>query len=141
MKQKLIFSATASPETRILRNINSKYFKVNDKLKRIVKKDLHYLTLCFVRYCRKKGSMNVLWEHLHWPSGFFLFFYFIFTKGGWEVANIQTKSNFTSQIDFTFKSDECKRPTVPYYKRRASMTLSMVEFPEMHWFGPFLILW
>lgn len=33
-----------SPEAVILRNIKSKYFSIDDKLKRIVKKDLHYVT-------------------------------------------------------------------------------------------------
>lgn len=71
----------------------------------------------------------------------FLFFYF-FARGGWKVADIQAKSSFSSQFDFTFKNNQGKRPTLSLYKRWPNIK-NIVNFfpPEMHWFRPSLILW
>lgn len=47
-----------SPELCVSRDWDikkkSQFFNTNDNMKRIVKKDLHYVILCFVRYWRKK---------------------------------------------------------------------------------------
>ena len=99
-----ILQNCVSPETGILRD--EKFFNINHNLKGIVKKDLHYVILCFVRYWRKKevwvysentciGCLDLVGEE----------------RG--ELAKIQTKSSFSSQIDFRFKDNQEKRPILP----------------------------
>lgn len=93
-----------SPEAVILRNIKSKYFSIDDKLKGIVKKDLHYVAL-LCQVLQKKRKYECV---ARTPALAMWIFYYFFARGGWEVADIQTKSSFNSQFDFTFKNNQGK---------------------------------
>lgn len=74
-------------------------------MKGIVKKDLHYVILCFVLKKKRKYECIVRTPALAvwiWSGG-----------GGGGVTKIQTKNSFSSQIDFRFKDNQEKRLTSP----------------------------